>query len=303
MRIKQFEYMLEIARHGSIKQAAEKLYISPQALSEMLKGIEEKLGFLLFERTNKGVTPTINGKIVLQDMSDMVSKYYGWEKYREERQLNIILQYNIGDVLLDKTFTDILKNFPHIHVQFNTASPDVIFEQIVTIQSSIAVLCIEKNTKNYRDLQKVIKSGRYRVEKIMSEDLAAMKVLMRTNECQGDSEIITIDDIAGKVLMANKDLLAIEPMKKIKDDGRVSFEELPISIRAVAQIANNKNIVTFLPHFIAKNNIYVRNGLLTFRQLQESQDEEWHCFLLYHESMTLAFQSVINEIKKYFLRK
>ncbi|MBQ9268042.1 MAG: LysR family transcriptional regulator [Oscillospiraceae bacterium] len=51
MNFLNFEYMLTIARVGTIRGAAEALYISPQALSEHLKKLELEIGTPLFQRT------------------------------------------------------------------------------------------------------------------------------------------------------------------------------------------------------------------------------------------------------------
>ena len=44
MNFLNFEYVLAIGRMGTIRGAAEELYISPQALSEHLKKLEKELG-------------------------------------------------------------------------------------------------------------------------------------------------------------------------------------------------------------------------------------------------------------------
>lgn len=52
----------KICECGSIRKAAEILYVSPQALSKMIKKLEVELGVILLERDNKGVRPTLYGK-------------------------------------------------------------------------------------------------------------------------------------------------------------------------------------------------------------------------------------------------
>jgi len=53
MSPRQLEYFLEIYNQKSIKKAAEKLIISPQAVSKTIKEIEEELGVKLFLRGKK----------------------------------------------------------------------------------------------------------------------------------------------------------------------------------------------------------------------------------------------------------
>lgn len=61
MRMAQIEQVLTIASEGSISKAAKKLYLSQPNLSVSLRHLEEELGSPLFERTGKGVTPTVFG--------------------------------------------------------------------------------------------------------------------------------------------------------------------------------------------------------------------------------------------------
>lgn len=56
MTINQLKYVLEIAKASSIREAASKLYLSQPALSASIRELEEELGILIFERTNKGIS-------------------------------------------------------------------------------------------------------------------------------------------------------------------------------------------------------------------------------------------------------
>lgn len=51
MNFLNFEYFLAIRQAGTIRRAAEVLYISPQALSEHLRKLERELGAALFQRS------------------------------------------------------------------------------------------------------------------------------------------------------------------------------------------------------------------------------------------------------------
>lgn len=54
-----------IARHGSIRKAAESLHVVSSALNRRILELEEELGFELFERLPRGVRPTAAGELFL----------------------------------------------------------------------------------------------------------------------------------------------------------------------------------------------------------------------------------------------
>ena len=62
LNIYHLRYALEIAKTGSIKNAAENLYMAQPNLSRAIKELENSLGITIFERTSKGVIPTADGE-------------------------------------------------------------------------------------------------------------------------------------------------------------------------------------------------------------------------------------------------
>lgn len=64
MNLQQFEYVDAVARHRSLRSAAEALGLSPQALSRALVALERELGTDIFERVADGVVFTPIGAVV-----------------------------------------------------------------------------------------------------------------------------------------------------------------------------------------------------------------------------------------------
>ncbi len=64
MLFDDIEVFLSIAETKSMSQAAERLYISRQGLSQKIAGIEMRYGAKLYERTTAGIVPTPAGELV-----------------------------------------------------------------------------------------------------------------------------------------------------------------------------------------------------------------------------------------------
>lgn len=60
--LKHLEYILAVAKFGSINKAAQSLYISQPYLGKIIKDIEQAVGAVLFQRTRGGVTLTPDGE-------------------------------------------------------------------------------------------------------------------------------------------------------------------------------------------------------------------------------------------------
>ena len=57
------------ARHLSFSKAAEELHVTPAAISQQIKILENDLGVMLFRRINRGLLLTDNGQLLLPDLN------------------------------------------------------------------------------------------------------------------------------------------------------------------------------------------------------------------------------------------
>lgn len=80
MTILQIEYFVEIVKSGSFTKAAEKLFVTHQALSLQIQALEKELGMPLFDRSNKR-------KLVLLENGEIL--YKAWEPMLEANKTAI----------------------------------------------------------------------------------------------------------------------------------------------------------------------------------------------------------------------
>ncbi|MEN4824991.1 MULTISPECIES: LysR family transcriptional regulator [unclassified Pseudomonas] len=72
MDIRVLRNIVNVARTGSITDAAEQVHVTVQALAAQLKKLEDHCGFKLFDRTNKGVSLTQEGAGILPHVLEIV---------------------------------------------------------------------------------------------------------------------------------------------------------------------------------------------------------------------------------------
>ncbi len=78
--LQQMKSALEIARTGSISQAAKNLYMNQPNLSKSVKDMEEALGIKLFKRNAKGVSATEEGELFLRYAESIILKMDAMER-------------------------------------------------------------------------------------------------------------------------------------------------------------------------------------------------------------------------------
>ncbi len=86
MRLEQLENVVEIAKNESINRAAIELHLAQQSLMSSLNSLENELGFKIFERSRKGVTPSKAGATFLEEARTVLQIYHGWSRFRDEAE-------------------------------------------------------------------------------------------------------------------------------------------------------------------------------------------------------------------------
>lgn len=84
MNTLHFKYAVEVEKTGSITQAAENLFMGQPNLSKAIMELEETLGFMIFERTSKGVIPTAKGVRFLVYAKNILSQIEKMESLADD---------------------------------------------------------------------------------------------------------------------------------------------------------------------------------------------------------------------------
>ncbi|MGG0174732.1 LysR family transcriptional regulator [Gottfriedia acidiceleris] len=89
MHFEQLLYIAEIGKQGSITTAAEKLHVSPPAISKSIANLEKELGIQIFRRSKKGMVPTQQGKAVIKKAFEVILKI---DEFKEEAKLQAFVK-------------------------------------------------------------------------------------------------------------------------------------------------------------------------------------------------------------------
>ncbi len=72
MELHQLRYFVAVAEEGSFTRAAERCAVTQPALSQQIAKLEAELGRPLFDRTGRGVTPTLVGVALLEEARNVL---------------------------------------------------------------------------------------------------------------------------------------------------------------------------------------------------------------------------------------
>ncbi len=106
-----------VAEFGSVSQAAEKLFISQPAVSQVIKQLERSLDCSLFVRTSKGVQLTADGEMLYYYVKPGVEQIkLGEKKIRELKELSIgELHIGASDMTLKFYLLPYLETFHRLY--------------------------------------------------------------------------------------------------------------------------------------------------------------------------------------------
>ena len=115
-----------VAREGSFTRAAAQLGVSQSALSQTVRGLEEKLGLRLFTRTTRRVAATEAGERLLATVGPRLegidADLAALSEMRDKPAANIRItaSEHAADSILMPVLHKLLRDYPDIKVEINT---------------------------------------------------------------------------------------------------------------------------------------------------------------------------------------
>ena len=142
------EYVLEIAKTGSISQAAENLFVSQPSLSASVKRLEERIGEPLFDRSTRPIRLTECGEEYVRTARAIGTAEENFLFYLDEHR-----NCRVGSLVLGGSSLNVNYVVPSLHKRFRESFPQI---DVSIVESGIDELQ-QKLTEGDVDL--VIDSG------------------------------------------------------------------------------------------------------------------------------------------------
>ncbi|ETI89273.1 MAG: transcriptional regulator, LysR family protein [Clostridium butyricum DORA_1] len=161
MTLQQLKYAIEIAKCGSINIAAKKLFITQPSLSNAIRELENELNKTIFERTNRGISVTVDGaeflgyaRQVIEQTELLEKKYFNTKP--SAQHFSVSTQHYAFAV---NVFVDLIKEYGNDEYEFNLRETKTyeIIDDVKNLRSEIGILYL--NEFNSKVLNKLIKEN------------------------------------------------------------------------------------------------------------------------------------------------
>ena len=237
MNITQIKYVLETASSTSMREASTKLFVSQPALSASIRELEDELGILIFERTNKGISLTEDGREFLTYAKMAVGQYGiledrylsrdgGREKFSVSTQ-----HYNFAI----KAFTEVIRRFdPEKYVfSIHETKTKEVLDDVATLKSEVGIVSFSGSNESI--IRKIFRDSQLQFVPLMKRDTYVY--VWKNHRFAGRKEIsieemrgypcVSFDQSSDANFYLNEEAMADYPFDRmIKSDDRATTMEI-----------------------------------------------------------------------------
>jgi DNA-binding transcriptional LysR family regulator len=132
--LRQLRYFVAVAESGSVTQAAQRLHLAQQSLSQQIRALEAQLGVALFTRTHRGVALTGAGEVLLEEARPVLAQAQravdavGRAARGEARELRVGFLPSVANYLLPPVVRAFREQHPGVALKVE----DVAIAELVT---------------------------------------------------------------------------------------------------------------------------------------------------------------------------
>jgi LysR family transcriptional regulator, transcription activator of glutamate synthase operon len=135
MNLEQIKYIVEVAKESSITKAADKLHLSPSAISQSITQLEKEFGISIFTRSRHGTIPTVEGKSIVSKAYEILHKMDEMQEELSIKQKAKKQKLKVGcapalTYMVYDAFILFHEQFPEVNVMIKEIDQDHILEEI-----------------------------------------------------------------------------------------------------------------------------------------------------------------------------
>ena len=246
------QYVDIIAKEGSIRKAAERLNITSTALNRRILGLEDELGFPLFERISGGVRLNTAGELFVN-----FSRRQKSDLDRMKSQIADLAGMRRGHITISSTPEALRSFLPRQIAEYRNQHPGVTFtiqrqygkaaeQSLQDLQSDIAITFEPVQSSQF----KVMASIRQQPQLVMSRNHPLVKQkTLRLRDCIGHPVILPTPENGVRQLIDASLLASPLPIAVIGETDSIDFlhyylkEEMALSFQIPIGFSGDSDLV------------------------------------------------------------
>jgi DNA-binding transcriptional LysR family regulator len=145
IELRLLRHAIAVGQHGNFARAAEALHLTQPSLSRSIAALEDLLGVPLFDRTPKGVTPTVFGRVLLE-RGDIVMR----READLRREIALLAGLEMGslvvsaapymnETLIARAIGRIAATHPKLRIDCRSLHPGEVVRQVLAEEADVGV--------------------------------------------------------------------------------------------------------------------------------------------------------------------
>lgn len=157
MNLRDLRYLVAVAEHRHFGRAAEACFVSQPTLSTQLKKLEETLGVMLIERTNRQVMLTVAGEQIVAQAQKVLFEVNALTAMAEQHADPLGGEFKLGIIptlapyILPKILTPIATAFPNLKLQLTEAQTGPLTAMLKQGDLDAVLLALPLNEENVQE--------------------------------------------------------------------------------------------------------------------------------------------------------
>ncbi|MGL5328436.1 MAG: LysR family transcriptional regulator [Peptostreptococcaceae bacterium] len=181
MQLNQLKYLIEVAETGSMNKASQNLFISQPNLSSAIMKLEEEFNIKIFDRNNRGVELTKEGKEFLTYAKSIINQVNNVENIytnlcKEKKfvlEVSTVKLNNISDILID-IYNDI-NYYKKLKISLKETHKEKIIQDVANMDSEVGILILS-------NIQEKLWNNILEINKLEFNEIAKEKVYVYMGE-------------------------------------------------------------------------------------------------------------------------
>ena len=265
MNIRDLRYLVAVAEHRHFGRAAEACHVSQPTLSTQLKKLEETLGVVLIERTNRQVMLSNVGERIVDQAHRVLREVNQLVNIAEQHRDPFGGDFRLGVIptvapyLLPKILGPVRKAFPQLRIQLNEGQTHQIVSRLKQGELDALILALPVEEENvitralYREPFYFTVSSSHRLagrKQVGVDDMDGERVLLlEDGHCLRD-QALDVCEAHNAVENTNFRATSLETLRQMvrADVGITLMPELAVSKTAGVRYIPFKGAKDNVPH-------------------------------------------------------